>query len=185
MFVATGDHSGLAKARREAARGAMPLHVFKKFGWFEGPDGHWRREISDRNARIKSSLAKGRETTLGQAISHDELFRAAPELKDTRIMVADNINGEQVAGAYDFDNDLIVVSDASDKDTLFHEIQHAVQTKQQFPKRSRGANPDDVGWDAYINNLGEVEARDAGARRDGNSDAPELLKRASGIRAAR
>ena len=93
----------LSKAKAEKLETARnnPQEIFNQTGFFRGPEGEWRFEISDVDMKIKPEFLKtktdlwGKEahagpgyeldigfSPLGDAVDHPELFKAYPELKD-------------------------------------------------------------------------------------------------------
>jgi hypothetical protein len=123
----------------------------------EGRPGPWsqqRFEISDRDMKLKPSPAKSpfpsllehqshlgaKDQRLGDVLDHPELFKNYPQLANTKIELAPNIKGE---GYYshpwtdpdtgEHKGDRLVLKDASDRNTLAHEIQHAVQNIEGHP----------------------------------------------------
>ncbi len=52
----------------------------KASGWFKGPDGKFRYEISDEGMKLKDKdWTFGEKVTLGDFVDHPELFKAYPE----------------------------------------------------------------------------------------------------------
>lgn len=112
-------------------------------GWFEGPDGKWRREITDHRAEATEHFwdnvdenGNHQPMRLGDVLKHDELYRHYPEAKD--IILRDD--PQWGAHGSQWKNDIRVSPDAPDwMGTLHHEIQHWVQDKEGF---ARGGSPD-------------------------------------------
>jgi len=124
---------------------AKPLHQFG-----EHPDYHPRFMISDEPMHIKKSAFvdpnpmivalegvtvppghKALQGTLKEAIDHPELFEAYPSLKDVELIQTGKLGG----GVYLRDQDRIGVGYADPKDlreTVLHEIQHAIQKREDF-----------------------------------------------------
>ncbi len=122
---------------------------------------------------------------LSNYISHPELFKSYPQLKDVRVFFDENL---EYRALYNLNtntitiNPSIYVNEGSFRSTVLHEIQHAIQKIEFF---SNGSN--EKTWERYINNenfekkpynqsaeelnhntAGEIEARDTANRRDLN-----------------
>jgi hypothetical protein len=142
--------AGLVAAQMDLANGEDPKTVWEKTGWYKGTDGQWRFEIDDTNAQFKgilegkkfSDIARMEKTTLGEVLSHDELFANYPELKDVKFEVRPIPMDFQRSTQGWFDiklNKLFVTPYAIDPlSTVLHEVQHWIQNKEGF---ENGANP--------------------------------------------
>lgn len=118
---------------------------------FDGVDGKPRFEINDSNASINkkylSTAINGSgmdyrkiryNTTVGDVLNHPELYKQYPELKDIKVGTMND--GPSVTGLlkgqYDpatktiYLNKNLAPEEA--KSTLLHELQHAIQSKEQF-----------------------------------------------------
>ena len=72
--------------------GVSKYQIYKETGFWKGPDGAWRFEISDMDISVDSSKielapgASGKDAygfgKMDEVVSHPELFKAYPELKD-------------------------------------------------------------------------------------------------------
>lgn len=106
-------------------------------------------------------------TRLSDYVQHDELFEQYPQLRDATLRFAE-LGGER--GSYNRETNTLTLDTSlrgdARSDTLVHEIQHAIQAQEGF---ARGSNPSywagDESGRMYRNTAGEVEARDAAARR--------------------
>jgi hypothetical protein len=153
-----GEGEALIYASRALNQGMDPRKIRRKYHWFKGMDGKWRYEIDDSKMKFKKDLKDFLEgysgfgpddgIKLGDVIDHDYLFKAYPQLKN--IPVGINIHPLNAAevnrqrGAYNpFENTInIKAADFEEaKDTLVHELQHAVQHIEGF---ARGGSPDMV-----------------------------------------
>ena len=142
--------SALVDAQLSLANGEDPKAVWEKTGWYKGTDGQWRFEIDDTAAQFKgilegkkfSDIARMEESTLGEVLSHDELFANYPELRDVKFEVRNVPLDFQRATQGWFDikqNKLFVTPYAIDPlSTVLHEVQHWIQNKEGF---ENGANP--------------------------------------------
>lgn len=176
-----GGREQLKAAKLAQRDGKLPDWIHKRHGWFQGEDGQWRREIHDDDMKLTGKLKSGKgEMKLDQAIKHDELFKAAPGLKNTTIEAGKTQGG--VAEFLPCQNKIMVSRPGNIKD-IAHEVAHAVQQDQQFPEQSRGASARDPN---YRTNIGEREARNVEQRIKDQSKKPDLLKTApkAGVSAA-
>ena len=183
--------------------------IFDETGWFRGHDGKWRFEISDKDAklieppsRVGQKDAAGRTITfenmparrsaqkkLSDVLNHLKLFEQYPDLADLPVKWDANSKSayyvpyhEARLGAKEY-----ISLDPDDPDLLsriLHEVQHAVQSREQF---SPGGSPQewklvleamkahekypgsplpmDLAYEAYKRHAGEVEARNVQQRR--------------------
>lgn len=99
------------------------------------------RELDKRFSHVgklsATRLVNG-SAKLRDIIQHDDLFRAYPQLRNTRVQFADLEEGTR--GEFDRAHDIIRLSHelrAAPESTLIHEIQHAVQKAEGF---ARGSN---------------------------------------------
>ena len=122
----------LSKAKAMLEKGEDEVKIWQSTGWYKDKDGAWKFEIDDTPAKIKNQNAD----KLGDLLEHKELFKAYPELKDIKIKKR---NEKEVGklGYYDPNEKEIVLRDLSDKSTLMHEVQHAIQEIEDF---ARGGN---------------------------------------------
>jgi len=149
----------LKKAQEMQAGGATPEDIYAKTipaqslwdkvrgnpeeqpttGWFQGPEGKWRFEFSDKEAQFNpESLAKmhsGESITLDQLLSHPQLFQYYPHLKDVKLKgLTPREEQEGLRGSYNpKENVLQLLRDpAQARSTLMHELQHMIQSKEGF-----------------------------------------------------
>ena len=85
--------------------------IRKQTGWFRGYDGKWRIEIDDSKMIIKTVDITNGTTTLGEILSHDELFNAYPELNDITISAFPSLFSPGTNGYYSPDKNTIAISD--------------------------------------------------------------------------
>lgn len=164
----TADLPALAKAEALDAAGVPKQSILRETGWFKGEDGKWRFEISDDKASVSPSYRAAESfdnIPLSNAVNHPALYEAYPELYS---YVAQHrpFPAAAPAGTYGSfvkgRNAVVMNSDApsfsSDsklRSNILHEMQHAVQRLEGF----EGGTNLDGGMKAYMNNLGEREAR--------------------------
>lgn len=134
----------LSKAQELAESGESNEAIRQETGWFKGMDGKWRYEIPDKLHEIDFGVFAERNTrglTLGEVYGNDELYTAYPDLRTLKVQLGTPVNGER--GSYNPVNDIIFISkdiaDDAKKDSLLHEIQHAIQEREGF---ARGSSPE-------------------------------------------
>lgn len=126
---------------------------FNIHGFFTNPDVIRYKELENKFVTAPENMTAAEESemrslskslkgvkktpkTLGDYIKHDKLFEAYPQLKDIGVSF-DYLEGN-VVGGYDADRKKIILdyTHRNDiegiKDTLIHEIQHAVQDIEGF-----------------------------------------------------
>lgn len=134
----TAAETKLAEAQYMHREGASTVDTFKKTGWFyDRVSNKFKFEIPDTSAKlIKEPSQSG--NSLGSVVEHPWLFKAYPELKDLPI----NYNKEMddAIAKFHWDGRIEVGPEwkslNKEKRTaiLLHEIQHYVQTKEEFFK---------------------------------------------------
>ena len=149
----TADAQALRAAQEalksKKARGEAAEAVRRETGWFEGPDKHWRFEISDHQAAIRparewKAKAEAGTMQLSDLLAHDELFAAYPALKEMSVEFGDGhgarasmFAGEMLIDRMVFSPDRMdaeagEIARASLLETVLHEVQHEIQTKEGF-----------------------------------------------------
>src|SRR5574337_974109 len=171
MNAKTADKFALANALERLDAGENADTVRQDTGWFIGPDGRARYEISDRDARLKMP-ASGKAgdalrgtTTVGALLNHAKLFSAYPGAAGIEVSTKPG-EGASFQAAHEgrparirigADMPMGKVTSA-----LMHEIQHYVQRQEGF---ATGSNLLAAGSrEAYFNSAGEVEARNVQTR---------------------
>jgi hypothetical protein len=187
-------------ARGMAAEGKSSEEIRAITGWFPhpfSPDGRLAFEIPDNEARFTlrkdASRINGIDgRTLGQILDHPALFVAYPDLKNIEVYVmnrnrasgwrssmdgasgkffrpyVNTYNGQLMPARIWLSSDL---SKKSALNTLLHEIQHAIQAREGFPRGSnlgeflRDGFTKEESFDAYRRTAGEIEARDVASRQ--------------------
>jgi len=104
--------------------------------------GDWKVELSDAAARMTPSYAlPGQTTTLGRELTHPELFKAHPELRDMPFKwvegqggaffppVPSRIPGRSFPGMIQVGRNM---EPGVQLDVILHEVQHAVAAKNKF-----------------------------------------------------
>ena len=107
-----------ADAEAMEKAGASREEIWRKTGWWRAKDGQWRFEMPStkmKDAReLYSALIEGNnETKLEKILNAPELFKAYPQLRDTKIILSpDRVNPGEAAGWYDRIKNEIVLLDA-------------------------------------------------------------------------
>lgn len=98
-------------------------------------------ELAARENEIRDNEKNTERIYLDDYVKDDELFKAYPELKQTRVDFVD-IPSAQYAGLYYVNENRITINIAKsidNKSTLAHEIQHAIQRIEGFANGGTGS----------------------------------------------
>ncbi|MCQ2237143.1 MAG: hypothetical protein MJZ18_09155 [Bacteroidales bacterium] len=149
-----------------------PLTIKMATGWERGADMEWRYELPDffwKQKILNQAYTYGTATPFSALVKDDRLLTMYPELKDYKLFVKLLPPGATTLGYFDEANKTLVVPIINGDDkydlesVLIHETQHFIQRIEGF---ERGSNPQAAGgWLNYQRTSGEVEARNAQARR--------------------
>ena len=147
--AATADTHALATAQQRLKDGEDAETVRKETGWFIGADGKPRFEIDDSQASLKkpypnkgqrwgdvwkSQLPEG--STLGKMLDHPALFAAYPSLASIPVSTKKGTGASYSVESRQIDlgEDVPMYDVLS---TLLHEIQHGIQTIEDFATGGR------------------------------------------------
>jgi hypothetical protein len=160
------DLKKLAEAKRLHEAGVNRREIWDKTGWYRGPDGKWRFEIDDSEARMLPSSLDDKFRSVGEVIQHD------PLATNYAALMGDNVFGgvfpKGVRGGRDRASGDIYINATMEPDdqlsTLLHELQHAIQQKEGFDmgspfKRTGDLDADRAAYRRYRETPGEAEAR--------------------------
>lgn len=137
----------------------------KETGWFKTKYEDWGTLISDKNSKLTQKLEPNHTYRLGEILEHDLLYKAYPELKKLKVITADiettgGYSNVSFLPANTITNEIYIKNaDLNRKDfrkTLLHEVNHYIEHKENYDKRSRGSNSKIVGKQDYRNNIGEI-----------------------------
>jgi hypothetical protein len=176
------NHSGLDVAKAAEQAGHDPWDTA---GWFRGKENHapWKFEIDDSAAKLKNLQSGEYNGKLKDVLDHPELYKKYPDIgelyvssKITPGMEAGHGTGSYMHSGKGMDAEAGTAEEL--RDTLLHEVQHAIQAREGF---NAGANPDAISkalrrsreefgtlpstadpkltWRLYNRNMGEVESR--------------------------
>lgn len=138
-----------AKALEMEKAGANPQAIWQETGTWKSPDGQWRQEISDKGSKITDdvynqiSANKQFKGPMGQALQHEELYKAYPETsRIPTVMFADEVPSGNVLRGKEgtFQVPQITVggpSQMAQRSVGLHELQHTIQQREGF---ARGGN---------------------------------------------
>lgn len=196
----------LDEAKQLLADGKDKKTVWKQTGWYMAKDGKPRFEISDKNFALNdnffemaSEMTPQNDTycKLDDIVDHEQLFNAYPHLRDLQVRIYSDPDSKLNAASYDNNVD-INIRDNSNIDTnairnsLIHELQHAIQKYEGFAVGSSPAQErmklkaakgrkhifsaeelegiKDEAQDRYRRHYGEGEARTTSRRVDYNNE---------------
>lgn len=151
--------------------------IFKETKFYVGTDGKLKTEISDEmfDLKIKDNIKSGQVYKMEDFIDDDYLFAFYPELKDYEIKITNYdegfmintikyvINGFKKSnpnGSYDSTTKTVFLNENRNtekalKQTLIHEIQHAIQDIEGFESGASSL----LSKEKYIKSNGENEAK--------------------------
>ncbi len=148
MFFGTGaktaDRKALNVARGMLKQGAPREDIIQQTGWFQGLDGKWRFEIPDTDFVMtpdqqyrlyKNSGRNPVDATIGDVITHPELFKAYPQLANQVAKTDATVAGagSDKQGVYFSPTYFWPGHPAgSIHDSMLHELQHQVQDLEGF-----------------------------------------------------
>ena len=129
----------------------------------------WEPQLGMEEARRQVLRDEQMPLTLGDVLDYPELYRQYPDMADMPVRLYDS--AEDYAGFYNPEDDAIVLTRGgmeNVRQTLVHEIQHAIQRREGF---DMGASPEgQTDAETYWNTAGEIEAREAGRRQGMTAD---------------
>lgn len=131
------NRQSLVKAQTMESIGKGKEEIWKETGWVKGRDGKWRFEIPDNLDKINFAPLKENETCrLGDIYNNPKLYEAYPELEDMKIRLSsdlpDSTHGRFNSDGITLNRKTLEEAPAQAKETLVHEIQHAIQEKEDF-----------------------------------------------------
>ncbi len=180
----TASHRALRDAQQRVAIGEDAEVVRQDTGWHRGPDGMWRFEISDEDARLEVGGNIASEVLEAAAIDradvrvvdvlhHPRLFAAYPHLENIRVelmpageraaaRLVRSIAGQKMQVRGDLKRQALA-------SVMLHELQHAIQHAEGFAtggsRKALVSDMDKTGAETYRRLAGEVEARNTQSRQ--------------------
>ena len=133
----TMDNDALLSALGMKLEGEDMETVRKSTGWFKGMDGSWKFEISDDGMTFRTNPRNLPSTALlGDIIDHEELFAAYPDMRNMLVEfvpMPDGTYGEYRVSRNSIAlNENLKYQEQQLADTMIHEIQHAIQSREGF-----------------------------------------------------
>lgn len=131
------NRQSLVKAQTMESIGKGKEEIWKETGWVKGRDGKWRFEIPDNLDKINFAPLKENETCrLGDIYNNPKLYEAYPELENMKVRLSsdlpDSTHGRFNSDGITLNRKTLEEAPAQAKETLVHEIQHAIQEKEDF-----------------------------------------------------
>lgn len=189
--AAVANLDKLNRAREMHSQGMDEEDIWKETGWLLGRDNKWRFEIPDNLDKIDFTPLFQNEyhiASLKDIYDNPRLYEAYPFLATRNVELTgkldDSTRGVLKAVKYPSGMALVLgielnkklVENTPDKikETLVHEIQHAIQEHEDF---ARGGSLESAGdFDNYYRLGGEQEAREAAARAVSHTEAVHRIK---------
>lgn len=137
----TFDKVALAKAQDMTAAGDHPQDIWHETGNYKGVDGRWRQEIPDHQAVVKPNALEtiqsgtypnSKDIRLAHVLEHKDLYDAYPWAQNIKMKIDPNAS---TGASYDeLMNTIRLGPKAVTPETILHEVQHAIQSREGFAK---------------------------------------------------
>lgn len=174
----TANQQALVKAQEMKAAGKDADEIWEATGWLKGKDDRWRFEIPDNLDKINFSPLFHDEyhiAKLKDVYDNPKLYKAYPALGTRSVQLADlddktrgfvevvrYPSGRELVSGIKLNEKFIESEPEKIKETLVHEVQHVIQTYENF---ARGGSVDFAGGEKnYLRLAGEQEARATATR---------------------
>lgn len=169
----TADLLKLNIAKRMEQAGAKADDIFRNTGWFKGMEGKWKYEIPDNTSRFSQGPLMGGPKQAPEVLDHPDLYAAYPHLRNT--MVEPMPSGSPTGAVGSFagpsfpGGGTVQLGKNARRDTMLHEMQHAVQEKEGFavggsPVGNSASMDEAAMMDMYRRLAGEIESRNVQGR---------------------
>lgn len=135
--AAVANLDDLKRAREMHSRDVDEQEIWRETGWLLGRDNKWRFEIPDNLNNVNfAALEKSTTCSLGEVYDNPKLYEAYPVLKDMRVRLSSDLP-DDTSGRFNLDGITLNQKKLKDspeqvKETLVHEIQHAIQQEEGF-----------------------------------------------------
>jgi len=157
MFVGPSS-TDIAKAKTMVAKGLPKEQIQQELLMHKKPDGFWRKEIDDSMSKIvpdnltwgeTEDILRGNSTgtKLGKLLKHQELADSYSDYADINLKLIPDKRGGAFGKDWLGSDEIITGIQKKDatftpeqKNTIFHELQHAVQSKEGW---ARGGSPNE------------------------------------------
>lgn len=198
----------LEAAKRLEAMGHTARTIWAATNWYRGADGMWRFEVADKLATVNVAIGAvpedGQISLLGDVMSHDQLYKIYPEMKNIPvIMMPMDAEANAMLAEHKDSGGLVIVvntnavkSDSIMLSALLHEVQHVAQNIEGFattfimdPEEGRRLVMDNLRDAMDQNNVSRVKAmmdlagkslRDLYYRSSGEVEARNVQERQDG-----
>ena len=159
----TADRAAWNKAQLAEKLGKNPSETWLEHNWGKAPwDEQWRYEIPDEAAKFTKEIdsakdllgqydvlsflsGKGKTNKLSDIFEHQDLYEAYPHLKNIDVgLLPEDATYRGMYGSEDgkeYINLKPSLSASEARSTLLHELQHAIQAKEDF---SRGSSIEEM-----------------------------------------
>lgn len=141
----------LNTARKMEAQGKDPRTILLATGWQRHPvDGKWRYEIDSTSFKYNLNVLSTTPTSLENVLTDAaELFDRYPALRDLQISFDESLSEEGIGGLYRAGTpDIILISPKQSTfdviKTIVHEVQHAIQHAEGFPRGPGNVSSDNL-----------------------------------------
>lgn len=177
--AAVANLDDLKRAREMHSRGVDEQEIWRETGWLLGRDNKWRFEIPDDLDKIDFAPLFQDEyhiAKLKDIYDNPQLYKAYPALATRTVQLINKLD-DNTRGMLEFvkypsgrvhvseiklNQKLVESTPDKIKETLVHEVQHAIQEYEDF---ARGGNIENSGgFNNYYRLGGEQEARETSER---------------------
>lgn len=177
--AAVANLDDLKRAREMHSRGVDEQEIWRETGWLLGRDNKWRFEIPDDLDKIDFAPLFQDEyhiAKLKDIYDNPQLYKAYPVLATRTVQLTNKLD-DNTRGMLEFvkypsgrvhvseiklNQKLVESTPDKIKETLVHEVQHAIQEYEDF---ARGGNIENSGgFNNYYRLGGEQEARETSER---------------------
>nr|DAO43727.1 MAG TPA: crystallin beta/gamma motif-containing protein [Caudoviricetes sp.] len=175
--AAVANLDELNRAREMHSQGADEQEIWRETGWLLGRDNKWRFEIPDNLDKIEFTPLFQNEyhiASLKDIYDNPRLYEAYPSLATRNVQLTDKLDdntrgiletvrypsGKVLVAGIKLNKKLVENTPDKIKETLVHEVQHAIQEYEDFARGGDLTN----GLDNYYRLGGEQEARETAAR---------------------
>lgn len=134
----TADLTAQKTAVRLLREGVPADRVWRETGWASRPDG-WRFEIPDNASRFVAPHDQPAVLPLGEALAHDPLYAAYPQLRTASVEVTPSAKAHGALAPEDLSMSAYGPTPDALRRVLAHEGQHGVQEIEGFQK---GGSPE-------------------------------------------
>lgn len=164
----TFGKAALDRAQMMEMGGSHPEDIWRETGNYRGVEGRWKQEISDSSAKLKDNASTilqdayeapkkdlrsvlpggAADTRLAHVLGHRELYDAYPWTQNIKVRLFPNMGS---GAAYDeLANTIKLGPKAVNEETILHEVQHAIQSREGFAKGGSHAEKFALRYEAEV-----------------------------------